>query len=111
MQRQQTQPLHCEDCTTIITIQKQNTNKSLIAQLDMLQQLDPEKIDITVVQEPYLDHLHNTHANQHWYTLYPRVHYMAPPKNRSVLLINKRILADSWVQVELGSSDITAVQI
>ena len=55
MQRQQTQPLHCEDCTKRITIQKQNTNKSLIAQLDMLQQLDPEKLDITAVQEPYLD--------------------------------------------------------
>ena len=58
-----------------------------------------------------LDHLHNTCANQHWYTLYPREHYTAPQKTRLVLLINKRILADSWVQVELGSSDITAVQI
>src|SRR5882724_12417261 len=55
MQRQQTQPQHHEDCTTRITIQQQNTNKSLIAQLDMLQQLDPEKLDITAVQEPYLD--------------------------------------------------------
>jgi len=74
----------------------------------MLQQLNLGKFDIMAVQEPYLDHLHNICTNQHWYTLYPREHYAVTRKNRSVLLINKRIPADLWVQVELGSVTISS---
>src|SRR5882672_8858559 len=76
----------------------------------MLHRLDPQKFNIIAIQEPYLDQFQNTCANQHWYTVYPREHYVEPGGMRLVILMSRRILADAWTQVEIGSSDITAVQ-
>jgi len=106
--QQLTQPHGSE---TRFRIRQQNTNKSLIAQTDMLHRTDPKLFDIIAIQEPFLDHFHNTHANQHWYTVYPREHFINPGKTRSVILMNKAIAADAWTQVELESSDITAVRV
>src|SRR5882672_9211256 len=94
-----------------LRIRQKNMNKSLIVQTDMLHRLDLEKFDVTAIQEPYLDLYYNTHANHHWYTVYPREHYVEPRKTRSVILMNRRLSVDTWMQVEFGSSDITAVQI
>ena len=77
----------------------------------MLHQLDPERFDIVVVQEPYLDHNHNMCANHHWYMIYLKEHYTVPGKTRAVMLVNRKIPADLWFQVELGSSDIWAIQV
>src|SRR5882672_882051 len=92
-------------------IRQQNTNKSLIAQTDVLHRVDPKLFDIIAIQEPFLDHFHNTHASQHWYMVYPREHFVNPGKTRLVILMNKALAADAWTQVELGSSDVMAVRV
>src|SRR5882672_9850614 len=92
-------------------IRQQNTNKSLIAQTDMLHRADPKLFDIIAIQEPYLDHFHNTRASQHWYMVYPREHFVNPGKTRSVILMNKALAADAWTQVKLESSDVTAIRV
>src|SRR5882672_8830288 len=99
------------DVGSKLRIRQQNANKSLIAQSDLLHRTDPKLFDIVSIQEPYLDHFHNTCATQNWHTVYPQEHSIDPSKTRSVILINKMIVVDAWTQVELGSSDITAVQI
>ncbi|OBZ65125.1 hypothetical protein A0H81_14888 [Grifola frondosa] len=44
---------------------RQNLNKSLDAQLDLLHTATPDDYDLLLLQEPYLDHLNLTHANHH----------------------------------------------
>src|SRR5882672_4716432 len=90
-------------------IRQQNTNKSLIVQTDMLHRADPKLFDIIAIQEPFLDHFHNTCTSQHWYTVYPREDFVNPGKTRSVILMNKALAEDAWTQVELRSSDVMAI--
>src|SRR5882724_4468437 len=97
--------------STQLQIHQQNVNKSLVAQGDLLHRLDPKSFDIVAIQEPYLDCNHNTHANLHWCKLYPKEHYIEPEKTRSIIFINKQIATDSWIQVDFGLSDVTAVQV
>ena len=94
-----------------VTICQQNINKSLIAQIDLLHQLDPSTHNICAIQEPYLDHNHNSRATHNWYTIYPKEHYVEPSKTRSLMLVNKRIATDAWMQIDCRSSDVTAVQV
>ena len=77
----------------------------------MLHILDPDKYDIAAIQEPYLDHTHNSRASPNWYTLYPKEHYAKPDRTRSLLLINRRIPTNNWAQIDIASSDVTAVQV
>ena len=94
---------------TQLQICQQNVNKSLVTQGDLLHQLNPKAFDIVAIQEPYLYHNHNMCVNLHWYTLYPKEHYVEPEKTRSIIFINKWITTDSWIQVDFGLSDVTAV--
>src|SRR5882724_8942126 len=99
------------DKLTRLHIQQQNTNKSLVTQSNILHQLDPRKYDLGMIQEPYLDHFHNSHANHHWYAIYPKEHYTNPADMRSLILVNKWLATDSWLQVDFSSSDMTAIQL
>src|SRR5882724_6057656 len=47
----------------------------------------------------------------HWYTIYPKEHYIAPEKTRYIIFVNKLIATDSWTQVDFASLDISAVQV
>jgi len=47
----------------------------------------------------------------HWYTIYPKEHYIAPEKMRSIIFVNKRIATDLWTQVDFASSDVSVVQV
>jgi len=76
----------------------------------MLHILDPDKYDIAAIQEPYLNHTHNSRASPNWYSLYPKEHYTKPEDTRSLLLINRRIQTNNWTQIDFASSDVTAVQ-
>src|SRR5882724_11579894 len=99
------------DRTSKLMIRQQNTNKSLVVQSDFLHQLDLTIYDIGVVQEPYLDHCHNSQATHNWYMLYPKAHYTNLACTHSLVLVNKRIVTDTWSQIDLSSSDITAIQL
>ena len=80
-------------------------------QSNFLHQLDPAIYDISAVQEPYLDHCHNSQATHNWYMIYPKVDYTDPACTCSLILVNKRIVTDTWSQIDLGSSDVTAIQL
>ena len=58
-----------------------------------------------------MDHLHNSRATPHWFTIYPKEHSTNPKKTQSLLLVNRCIAMDAWAQVDFGSSNITAVQV
>jgi len=56
----------------------------------MLHILDPDEFNIATIQEPYLDHTHNSQASHNWCTLYLKEHYAKPNKTRSSLLIKQK---------------------
>src|SRR5882724_4584075 len=93
-----------------IKIRQQNLNKSLTTQSDMEHQLDPDEYDMATIQEPYLNFNHNTQATNNWFTVYPKENYDKPNKTRSIILINKRILTNSWTHIDFASSDMMAFQ-
>src|SRR5882724_12327339 len=93
------------DQMTKLVIRQQNTNKSLIAQIDFLHQLDLAVYDISAVQECYLDHCHNSQATHNWYMIYSKAHYTDLAHTYSLILVNKRIATDTWSQIDLSSSD------
>ena len=90
---------------------QQNLNKSLIAQLDLLNQADPKSTDFIFIQEPHIDFLNLTRANHYWTVIYPSVHHNTPAKTRSVILVNKSVSKNSWRQVPLECSDVTVVEL
>src|SRR5882724_6672144 len=96
---------------TRISICQQNINKMLIVQEDLLHRLKPKQYDIAAIQEPYLNHHHNSRTSPHWYTVYPKEHYINLEKMWTIILVNRRISTDSWTQIDFHSSDITVIQI
>ena len=75
-------------------------------QSDLLHQLNSDVYDFTTIQEPYLDSNHNSHANHHWYTVYPKEHYVMLLWMRSIILVNKWLATNTWSQVDMGSPDM-----
>ena len=77
---------------SLIRIWQQNVNKSLDVQLDILHSASPEEYDLLAIQEPYLNHLHNTRATLGWRVIYPVVPDTdRSGRVRSVLLVSARI--------------------
>jgi len=76
----------------------------------MLQLLDLDEYNIAGIQELYLDHNHNSCAAHNWFTIYLKEHYTTPNQTRSIMLSNKRILTNNWSQIDLASSNVTAIQ-
>jgi len=93
------------------SIQQQNVNKSLTMQRDFLHQLNPDVYEFAAIQEQYLDSSHNSCTNHHWYTVYPKEHYVTPLWTRSIILVNKQLATDTWSQVDMGSQDVTALAV
>jgi hypothetical protein len=94
-----------------LTIRQQNTNKSLLSQLDLLESLKRDDYDICAIQEPYIDFNGKSRANRQWTTIYPTTHSGHPDSTRSLLLINTDILSDSWKQLNIQHPDITAIEL
>ena len=46
-------------------LQAANLNRSLTAQLDLINEIDSQDIDFVFIQEPHIDFLNQTRANQH----------------------------------------------
>ena len=97
--------------TTKLRIWQQNLNKSLAAQQDLINNLRPENYEIVLIQEPYIDHNRKTRASSHWRVVYPSTYYTNLSGFRSVILINAKLNTNSWKQIEVKSSDITAIQL
>jgi ribonuclease HI len=68
--------------------------------------------DIIALQEPYMDFLGLTRANLHWNVIYPSNKNQENQKRtRSIILISTNIDSSQIQQINIQSSDITAVQI
>ena len=93
------------------SLRQQNTNKSLISQLDLLESLKRNDYDICAIQEPYIDFNGKSRANRQWTAIYPNTHYSHPDSTRSLLLINTNILTDSWKQLNIQHPDVTAIEL
>jgi len=92
-----------------LKIWQQNVNRSLIAQLDVLESANPKDYDLIFLQEPYMDHLGATRASTYWAVIYPPRHRDAPGRSR--ILVNKRLSTSAWTQINVQSFDITAIQL
>ena len=93
-------------------IWQQNVAKSSTAQHDVLAKADPKSWDIIALQEPYLDHLGLTRANSHWTVIYPsNKNQENQNRTRSIILINTNIDSTQIQQINIQSSNITAIQI
>lgn len=91
----------------LFTIWQQNTNKSLLSQLDLLESLKWDNYNICAIQEPYIDFKGSSRANWQWTTIYPSTHQTHPDSMRLLILINTNILTDSWKQLNIQHPDIT----
>ena len=105
-------PMNRTATTKFFQIWQQNIAKSSMAQHNLLAKAHPSKWDIIVLQEPYLDHLGLTWANSHWTVLYPSNKNLKNQNHTwSILLINTKIDSSQIQQININSSDITAVKI
>src|ERR1700728_3420050 len=95
-----------------LSIWQQNTNKSLLAQLDTLATIKKE-YDIILIQEPYVDFKGMSRANAHYTAVYPHKHHdnHATNPSRSLMLVSNRLNTSSWTTITIPSPDITAIQI
>lgn len=92
-------------------IQQQNTNKSLLSQLDLLHSLKQSEYDLCLIQELSINFKGKTHTNQNWAVIYPTTHKKHLAHTRSVILINTNVLSDAWKQIHFDHPDITAIEI
>ena len=93
-------------------IWQQNIAKSSITQHDILTKANPKDWDIITLQEPYMDFLSLTHANLHWNIIYPSNKNQENQKRtRSIILISTNIDSSQIQQINIQSSNITAIQI
>src|SRR5882724_1896294 len=60
---------------------------------------------------PPFYHNHNKHGNLYWYMMYLKEHYIKPEKTRTIILINKQIATNSWLQFNFHSPNVTVVQV
>ncbi|KAJ7191577.1 hypothetical protein GGX14DRAFT_341354, partial [Mycena pura] len=94
-----------------LRVWQQNLNKSLQAQLDMLQSLKPQKYDLALIQEPYMDFRNKSRTNLRFTAVYPAQHDLHPKRSRSLILVNTHLASSSWSTIPIPSPDITAVEL
>ncbi|KAJ7309366.1 hypothetical protein DFH08DRAFT_719305, partial [Mycena albidolilacea] len=87
----------------------QNLNKSLDAQIDLLNHLSPNYFDLALLQEPCCDFRGLSRATRGFVSVYPPAHSRDPRASRSMILVNTRLPTASWRVVSILSPDITAI--
>lgn len=95
-----------------LKIWQQNSRKSLQAQLETLHDVPPDT-DIICLQEPYLYGSGLTAATPGWRVIYPHKHRhtTGQGRTRAVILMNQKLTTNTWEQITIDSTDITAVRI
>ena len=94
-----------------LRIWQQNLNKSLTAQLHLLNTASPNDWDVLILQEPWFGNT-VTRATHSWRVLYPDIYYENKTANlRSIILINTNISTDCYEQIQLRSTDVTGVRV
>jgi len=97
---------------TKVWIWQQNVRKLLVATLTLLNGLRDE-YDLVCIQEPHFDFRGITRATGVWMAVYPSNHMVEQEGSttRSLILIHCRISTAAWMQIEVASKDITAIQL
>jgi len=98
---------------TQLKIWQQNTQKSSPALLTTLYTIS-EDTDIICIQEPSLNFLGFTTATLGWHPIYPTGTTHGEnnePRTCSIIMVNSRLSTNTWTQIDIPLSDITAVQI
>ena len=92
-----------------LKISQQNLNKSLTAQLHLLNSAKPDNWDVLMIQEPWMT-FNGTRATPHWTVLYPKVFFEDQAKTlRSIILINTRIPTNNYIQIQFNTADVTGL--
>ena len=96
---------------TQLRILQQNLNKSLIAQLHLINTARPNNWDILILQEPWIGHT-GTRSSPHWRVLYPNTHFTDNSNTQcSLIFINTNIPTNSYKQVHFDNADVTGIRI
>ena len=96
---------------TQLRIWQQNLNKSLTAQLHLINTARPTDWDILILQEPWIGHT-GTRGSPLWRVLYPNTHFTDNSEpQRSLIFINANIPTNSYEQVQFDSADVTGIRI
>ncbi|KAJ3845296.1 hypothetical protein F5878DRAFT_523966, partial [Lentinula raphanica] len=74
---------------------------------------EASEADIIAIQEPYIDFLGRTRALRHLHVIYPPHHrdQWEEVTTRSIILVNSRLLTDSWTALNVDHPDVTAIQL
>jgi hypothetical protein len=103
---------HKLQATRHVRIWQQNCRRSEACQQDVINSCNPDKYNLILIQEPWLDHLSNTHAPTGWSAVYPPTHYLEnAERTRLVIFISPRLAGDACTNIPIDSPDITAVQL
>jgi ribonuclease HI len=96
----------------MLRIYQQNLNKSPVAHADFIAKVNPKDWDLALIQEPYLDKYELTKVSKGWHVYYPSTKkFEGHPRLRTLILISRYIPSDSYQQIDVSSSDITALRI
>ena len=100
-----------EQPTAHLRIWQQNLNKSLTAQLHLLNTAKPNNWDIIILQEPWVGHL-GTRNSPYWRVLYPNSYFTDKSNSpRSIIFVNSNIPTNCYEQLHFDSPDVTGLQI
>ena len=92
-----------------LRILQQNLNKSLTAQLHLLNTVKPTEWDILLIQEPWIA-FNRTRATQEWRVLYPKIYFENNTKLlRSLILVNPNIPTNQYEQIQFNTVDVTGI--
>ncbi|KAJ7799791.1 hypothetical protein B0H13DRAFT_1551455, partial [Mycena leptocephala] len=93
-----------------IRIWGQHLNRSLHAQQDFTNHLNPNIFDIALIQEPYFDFRGVSRATRAFVSIYPTTHTTNQKDTRSMILVNS-LPSTSWSAIAIPSPDITAIEL
>jgi len=100
-----------EETQNQLKIWQQNQRKLVEAHDGTLLAISEEQ-DIICIQEPYLNSIGLTTLPRGWIAIYPTTHRDDKRKRtRSLIMVNTKIRSDSWMQLDVHSTDITAIQL
>ena len=92
-----------------LRILQQNLNKSLTAQLHLLNTAKPTEWDILLIQEPWIA-FNGTRATQKWRVLYPKIYFENNAKPlRSLILVNSDVPTNQYEQIQFDTADVTSI--
>jgi exonuclease III len=95
-----------------VRIWQQNCRRSEACQQDVINSCNPERYDLILIQEPWMDHLKNTRAPTGWSTVYPPTHQLdGAERTRSVIFISPLLAGDACTTIPIDSPDVSAVQL